>query len=172
MRYLKAWRFFHDKSFFFGLLGFVLITGNLAFKADIVMSQDISTKISQELIALKESDERWIEIDLSSQRLTAWEGNQPIKTVIVSTGKKSTPTIPGVFKIQSKRELDRMRGVGYDVPNVPYTMYYHGGYAIHGAYWHNKFGTPVSHGCTNVAVDHAEWLFNWSSIGTSVVIHE
>lgn len=51
-------------------------------------------------------------------------------------------------------------------------MYYDGGYAIHGAYWHHNFGTPVSHGCINVAVDHAEWLYNWASIGTSVVIHD
>lgn len=172
MKHQKIGHFFNYKSFLFSALGFVLITGNIAFKPDIAFSNDISTTISQQLIALKESDERWIEIDLSTQRLTAWEGNQPIKTVIVSTGKKDTPTIPGVFKIQSKREIDRMRGVGYDVPNVPYAMYYQGGYAIHGAYWHNKFGTPVSHGCTNVAVDHAEWLFNWSSIGTAIVIHE
>jgi lipoprotein-anchoring transpeptidase ErfK/SrfK len=172
MKQLKAWQFWSYKSFLGGLLGLILLVGNVTVPSSVVLSQDISTKISQQLIALKESEQRWIEIDLSTQRLTAWQGNQPIKTVIVSTGKNSTPTLPGIFEIQSKRELDRMRGEGYDVPNVPYAMYYYGGYAIHGAYWHNNFGTPVSHGCTNVAVDHAEWLFNWASIGTSVVIHE
>ena len=64
-----------------------------------------------------------------------------------------------------------MTGPGYDVPDVPYTMYYDGGMAIHGAYWHNMFGTPVSHGCTNVAVNHAKWLFDWASVGTPVVVH-
>jgi lipoprotein-anchoring transpeptidase ErfK/SrfK len=64
-----------------------------------------------------------------------------------------------------------MQGPGYDVPDVPFTMYYYRGYAIHGAYWHNNFGTPVSHGCTNVAVNHAEWLFDWADVGTPVVVH-
>ena len=172
MKHQKTPRFLNYKSFLLSLLGFVLVAGNVTLQPSITLSQDISTKISQQLVALKESDKRWIEIDLSSQRLTAWEGNQAVKTIIVSTGKKSTPTIPGVFQIQSKREIDRMRGAGYDVPNVPHAMYYHRGYAIHGAYWHNKFGTPVSHGCTNLELDNAKWLFNWSSIGTSVVIHE
>ncbi len=128
--------------------------------------------IAQKMIALQETEERWIEINLSTQRLIAWEGGMSVYTVLVSTGKPSTPTRPGVFAIQSKRRLDRMRGPDYDVPNVPHAMYYHRGYAIHGAYWHNRFGTPVSHGCTNVAVDHAEWLFEWASVGTPVVIHE
>ncbi|MGA9378208.1 MAG: L,D-transpeptidase, partial [Phormidium sp.] len=61
---------------------------------------------------------------------------------------------------------------GYDVPNVPHTMYFHRGYAIHGAYWHNRFGTPVSHGCINVAPNHAAWLFNWANVGTPVVVHD
>lgn len=65
-----------------------------------------------------------------------------------------------------------MRGADYDVPNVPYTMYYHRGYALHGAYWHRKFGTPVSHGCVNLAVNHAKWLFNWAGVGTSVIVHK
>jgi lipoprotein-anchoring transpeptidase ErfK/SrfK len=104
--------------------------------------------------------------------LIAWEGDRQVHAVIVSTGKKETPTRPGVFAIQSKRPLDRMRGADYDVPDVPYAMYYHRGYAIHGAYWHNRFGTPVSHGCINLAVDHAQWLFEWASLKTPVIIHE
>lgn len=120
---------------------------------------------------LKQSGKRWIEIDTSRQRLFAWEGNKQVYAVIVSTGKASTPTPSGVFAIQSRHRYARMRGVGYDIPDVPYTMYYSGNYAIHGAYWHNRFGTPVSRGCVNVAVDHAKWLFEWASIGTPVVVH-
>ena len=160
------------KLFFFVIVWVVFMWESFTVKSTTVLAQEISPKISQQLIVLKESQKRWIEIDLSTQSLTAWEGNQPIQTITVSTGKKSTPTIPGVFTIQSKRPIDRMRGADYDVPNVPHAMYYHRGYAIHGAYWHNKFGTPVSHGCINLELDHAEWLFNWSSVGTSVVIHE
>lgn len=120
---------------------------------------------------LRSTTERWIEINVARQRLIAWEGNTPVYAVIVSTGKASTPTPTGVFQIYAKRHPERMRGPGYDVPDVPHAMYYHRGYAIHGAYWHNRFGTPVSHGCTNVATDHAQWLYNWAEVGTPVVVH-
>ncbi|MGA7936803.1 MAG: L,D-transpeptidase [Kovacikia sp.] len=123
------------------------------------------------IVSLQQSENRWIEINLSTQRLIAWEGKKPVYAVIVSTGKTSTPTRMGVYAIESKHRLARMQGNDYDVTNVPYTMYYSGGYAIHGAYWHNRFGTPVSHGCVNVAVNHAKWLFNWASLGTPVVVH-
>ena len=113
---------------------------------------------------------RWLEIDLSSQRLTAWEGDRAIKTVVVSTGKASTPTPTGVWQINTKLRSTRMRGPGYDTPNVPYTMYYYRGYGIHGAYWHNRFGTPVSHGCTNLPVNQARWFFNWTPNRTAVVV--
>ena len=120
----------------------------------------------------RQSDRRWIEIDLARQRLIAWQGATPLYAVLVSTGKASTPTRSGVFAIQSRHRYSRMTGEDYDVANVPYTMYYSGSYAIHGAYWHHRFGTPVSHGCVNVAVNHARWLFNWASTGTPVVVHQ
>ncbi|WP_083883895.1 L,D-transpeptidase [Thalassoporum mexicanum] len=120
---------------------------------------------------LKQTQKRWIEIRLKSQRLVAWEGDKQVYAVIVSTGKAGHSTPPGSFAIQSKHRIARMQGADYDVPDVPFTMYYSGNYAVHGAYWHHSFGTPVSHGCTNVAPDHAEWLFNWASIGTPVVVH-
>lgn len=127
--------------------------------------------IATRMLELQQSDERWVSIDLSTQRLIAWKGNRAVYAVIVSTGKASTPTRLGTFRIQTKYRTARMTGPGYDVPDVPYTMYYDGGMAIHGAYWHNKFGTPVSHGCTNVAVNHAKWLFEWASVGTPVIVH-
>lgn len=130
-----------------------------------------SSSIAVALADLKQSGRQWIEIDLSSQRLIAWEGSFPVYAVIISTGKASTPTPTGVFAIQTRHRSTRMQGEDYDVPDVPYTMYYYRGYAIHGAYWHNRFGTPVSHGCINVAVDHARWLFYWAPVGTPVVVH-
>lgn len=127
--------------------------------------------IARRMLDLQQSEDRWISIDLTEQRLIAWEGKNVVYAVIVSTGKSSTPTRTGNYKIQTKYDRARMMGPGYDVPDVPFTMYYDGGMAIHGAYWHSDFGTPVSHGCTNVAVNHAEWLFNWASVGTPVVVH-
>lgn len=128
-------------------------------------------QIAKKLLQLQESNQRWIEIDLANQRLVAWEGDKAVYAVVISSGKKATPTPTGIYAIQSKHRFARMQGPGYDVPDVPFTMYYYRGYAIHGAYWHNKFGTPVSNGCTNVAVNHAEWLFNWADVGTPVVVH-
>lgn len=130
------------------------------------------TKPSTAIEKLKSSEQHWIEIRLNSQRLIAWEGDKPVYAVIVSTGKSGTPTQIGTFAIQSKHRFARMQGPGYDVPDVPHTMYYEGSYAIHGAYWHNSFGTPVSHGCVNVALDHAKWFFDWAAIGTPVVVHD
>ncbi|HEY9844707.1 MAG TPA: L,D-transpeptidase [Candidatus Caenarcaniphilales bacterium] len=139
------------------------------------VSQRLALKpspITDKLSSLKHSDQRWVEVDLAKQRLVAWVGREPVYAVIVSTGKQSTATPEGVFSIQSMHRLARMQGVDYNLPDVPYTMYYSGNYAIHGTYWHQSFGTPVSHGCINVAVDHARWLFNWASVGTTVVVHD
>jgi lipoprotein-anchoring transpeptidase ErfK/SrfK len=59
----------------------------------------------------------------------------------------------------------------YDIPDVPYTMYFYADYALHGAYWHNNFGNPMSHGCVNLPVDVAKWMYDWAPIGTMVVTH-
>lgn len=116
------------------------------------------------------SQPRRIEISLSEQRLRAWEGNRLVYSFRVSTGKRSTPTPTGSFRINSKYRVNRMRGRGYDIPDVPYAMYFHRGYAIHGAYWHNRFGTPVSRGCINLPVQQARQLYNWAPNGTLVVV--
>jgi lipoprotein-anchoring transpeptidase ErfK/SrfK len=118
------------------------------------------------------SQSRWIEIDLSEQRLRAWEGKKLVYSYRISGGKRSTPTPIGRFRINSKYRTHRMRGKGYNIPDVPYTMYFYEGYAIHGAYWHNRFGTPVSHGCVNLPVKQARNVYNWASYGTLVVVHK
>ena len=128
-------------------------------------------RLSQRMAELRQGQQKWLEINVATQRLIAWEGGKPVYAIVVSTGKSSTPTYPGIFSIYRKQHPERMRGRGYDIPNVPHAMYYHRGYAIHGAYWHRRFGTPVSRGCTNVAPNHARWLYNWATVGTPVVVH-
>ncbi|MBD2654123.1 L,D-transpeptidase [Synechocystis sp. FACHB-383] len=152
-----------------GILATEVVAVNLF--VPVVVAQTYQDTLNRKMAILKKSKERWIEVNLSTQRLTAWEGPKPVYAVIISTGKKDTPTIPGIFAIQSKRSIDRMKGEDYDIDDVPYAQYYSGGYAIHGAYWHKNFGTPVSHGCINLAVDHAKWLFEWSEVHTPLVIH-
>ncbi len=115
---------------------------------------------------------RWIEVDLSDQILIAWQGETAVLRTSISSGRTEYPTVRGTYKIRTKLDLERMIGPGYDTPNVPWTMYFFRGYAIHGAYWHNNFGTPVSHGCVNMRVEEAKALYEWASIGMEVVVHE
>jgi L,D-transpeptidase catalytic domain len=149
-----------------------LLTGMGICAAPAISDPPQQNALAKAMQELKLTDQRWIEVRLGSQRLVAWEGKRPVFAVIVSTGKPGHVTPVGTFKIQSKQPIARMQGDDYDVPDVPNTMYYSGSYAIHGAYWHNNFGTPVSHGCTNVAPNHAKWLFEWASVGTPVVVHD
>lgn len=114
---------------------------------------------------------RWIEVNLSDQTLTAWQGDVALMYTSVSTGKASTPTVTGRFHIGTKYTAQRMIGPGYNLPNVPAVMYFYGGYAIHGAYWNPPFGTPSSHGCVNVRPSEAEQLFEWAPSGTEVWVH-
>ncbi len=133
-------------------------------------------------------DEKWIEVDLSEQSLTAYEGTKIVYTAIISSGRIHTPTVQGKFRIQRKFESQLMTGPGYYLPNVPWIMYFYAGYALHGAYWHDKWGTPTSHGCVNLKREDAKWLYDWtdpvvpegatsvyasaSNPGTWVLIHE
>jgi LysM repeat protein len=117
---------------------------------------------------------KWIDVNVSNQTITAYDGTTPLKTVVVSTGVPRTPTVLGTYKIQRKYPAVRMTGGTpgidyYDLPNVPYTMFFYQGYAIHGTYWHNKFGQPMSHGCVNLPTDEAKWFYEWAEVGTPVV---
>lgn len=120
----------------------------------------------------KSQDQKWIEVDLSAQRLYAHLGQETVLTAVVSTGTRYYPTVTGRFKIYAKYRATRMTGPGYNLPNVPWTMYFHRGYAIHGTYWHNNFGRPMSHGCVNMKTPEAKWLFDWAPKGTLVVVHK
>ncbi|HEY9876503.1 MAG TPA: L,D-transpeptidase [Candidatus Obscuribacterales bacterium] len=127
--------------------------------------------VHSKTVVKNRSQRRWIEVNLARQRLYVWKGRKRLYSVAISSGKRSTPTRTGIYRIQSKHISTRMRGRDYNVPNVPYAMYYSGGYAIHGAYWHNRFGTRVSHGCVNLPVGAARRVYRLASVGTRVVVH-
>ena len=101
-------------------------------------------------------------MDLTDQRLTAYQGDTPVFQATVSTGLPNTPTVVGQFRIYWKLTASDMAGPGYYLPGVPYTMYFHAGYALHGTYWHSNFGQPMSHGCVNLHTEDAKWLFDWA----------
>lgn len=114
---------------------------------------------------------RWIDVDLSAQRVTAYQGNTALRSTLVSTGLPRTPTPTGRFYIQRKYTAVAMSGPGYYLPSVPYSMFFYAGYAIHGTYWHSNFGTPMSHGCINLPTSEAAWFYSFAPIGTPVNIH-
>jgi lipoprotein-anchoring transpeptidase ErfK/SrfK len=119
---------------------------------------------------VKGSGERWIYVNLSEQRLYAYEGDTLVNSFVVSTGTWQTPTVTGKYKIWIKLRSSSMSGPGYYLPDVPYIMYFYKGYGIHGTYWHNNFGTPMSHGCVNMTITDAEWVYNFASVGTVVEV--
>lgn len=118
-----------------------------------------------------DDDERWFELNLSEQKLYAYQGQNLVKSFVVSTGTWIHPTVTGVYRIYVKYRSAPMSGPGYYLPGVPFVMYFYKGYGIHGTYWHSNFGTPMSHGCVNLYTPDAEWAFNWARVGTVVSIH-
>ena len=114
---------------------------------------------------------RWIDVDLTNQMVHAYEGETIVNSFVVSTGTWLTPTVTGKHKIYVKVRMQDMSGPGYYLRDVPWVMFFSGDYGLHGTYWHNNFGTPMSRGCVNLTIDDAAWLFNWASVGTVVNVH-
>jgi hypothetical protein len=110
---------------------------------------------------------KWIHVDLSEQSLVAYEGDKPVYATLISSGKEGYAPPTGLFEIQQKYISTTMNATDpidgfYEVEEVPWTLYYHGGFALHGAYWHTDFGKVRSHGCTNIAPADARWLYYWT----------
>lgn len=118
-----------------------------------------------------EPNERWIDINLTNQTLSAYEGADLVTTFVISSGRAGSPTVTGEFRVWVKVRIQAMSGVGYYLPNVPWVMYFYKDYGIHGTWWHNNFGTPMSAGCVNMTIPDAEWMYNWASVGTIVKVH-
>jgi hypothetical protein len=117
--------------------------------------------------------EKWIDINLTKQVLLAYEGTTAVFATIVSSGEAgledpetSTATERGIFRIHTKHVAATMDsdvvGEEFELRDVPYVQYFKEGYALHGAYWHDKFGQPKSHGCVNLAPEDARRLFFWT----------
>lgn len=136
---------------------------------------DAENAAADEPISSEPDDGRWIDVNLTTQTLVAYEGETPVLQALVSSGMWQFPTVTGEFRTWMKYESQDMTGYhlgyNYSLEDVPYVMYFFEDYAIHGAYWHNSFGTPMSHGCVNVTPLDAEWLFNWAPLGTVVNVH-
>jgi lipoprotein-anchoring transpeptidase ErfK/SrfK len=118
---------------------------------------------------------RWVAVDLYEQVLTAYEGGTPVFATPISSGLRQWETPQGLFSVWAMLKTDAMNGsMGqpdqYSIPVVPYVMYFNGSVALHGAFWHNGFGYRHSHGCVNMSISDAKWLFGWGSTGMSVYV--
>ena len=184
------------------------ISGTFDTTGTLAVFNNEPVDIPENLLAIEEpdpnvlgiaSEERWIEVDLSDQKLIAWEGDTKFVETAISSGLRWTVTPIGEFRIWIKLRATKMEGgqgaYYYYLPNVPYVMFFENeevpgwkGYGLHGTYWHNDFGTPRSHGCVNLPTDMAKVLYEWTSPvipegkwmvrssednpGTRIVIHE
>jgi lipoprotein-anchoring transpeptidase ErfK/SrfK len=137
-------------------------------------------------------DQKWLDVDLTNQTVSARDGDKVIYQFPISSGKFA-PTPTGEYNVWYKVKYTKMeggvKGTGtyYYLPNVPYVLFFYQGYGFHGTYWHTNFGTPMSHGCVNLSIGNAEKLFYWAgptlplgknsimasdeNPGTKVVVH-
>lgn len=126
------------------------------------------------------TSKKYIVVDRSDQSLTAYDGETIFMQTKISTGLTLTPTPRGTFTIFRKTPTRYMQGPlpgvssqYYDLPGVPWNLYFTAeGAVIHGAYWHNSFGKPYSHGCVNLAPAEARTLYEWADVGITVQIKE
>ena len=140
----------------------------------------VSAESSSKTAGVIENNNKKIIVDRSEQMVYAYEGNTLFMKQSVSTGKEGNATPRGNFTISRKVPSRYMQGPlpgisdqEYDLPGVPWTMYFNEyGAALHGAYWHDKFGQQWSHGCVNLPVDKAEVLYEWADVGTAVVVRD
>ncbi len=112
-----------------------------------------------------------IDVNLSQQRVYAYDSGQLIRTLICSSGSQATPSLTGTYSVYAKSPAVDMSGPGYHAPHVPWVLMFNGDYTIHGNYWATRFGVPTSHGCVGLPVPDAQWLYGWTPIGTIVKIH-
>lgn len=185
------------------------LTGELDFNDDLALFEGNELSVPSAVLAADQPtpvlgssanmEEKWIEVDLSEQKLRAWEGNALYLETPISSGLPHTPTPTGEFRIWIKLRATKMEGGSgryyYYLPNVPYVMFFsndkvpaYKGYGLHGTYWHNSFGTPRSHGCVNLPTPIAEQLYHWTgpvlpegksvmrssaeNLGTRIIIHQ
>ncbi|HET9910022.1 MAG TPA: L,D-transpeptidase [Anaerolineales bacterium] len=119
---------------------------------------------------------RWIDVDLAEQTLAVYDNYQLVFATVIASGLEPFWTRPGLFQIYQKKETETMRNNDptdfYYLDNVPWTMYFDKARALHGAYWRTRFGYPQSHGCVNLSVGDAHWLYNWALEGDFVYVHD
>ncbi len=122
-------------------------------------------------------DTKWVEVDLGRQTTTLYNGSTPVQTFVISSGVAKFPTVTGEFRVWYKTPTQTMSGGSkaagdyYSLADVKWDTYFFEDYAFHTAYWHNNFGTPMSHGCINMREADAKVVYDFAPIGTKVIVH-
>jgi hypothetical protein len=114
---------------------------------------------------------RWVGVDLYEQTLVAYEDDMPVFATLVSSGLPDWSTEEGIYPMWAKMPKDAMAGAtgapdSYALQSVPWVMYFDGSVSLHGTYWHNLFGYRRSHGCVNLSISDARWVFEWTAAAT------
>jgi len=148
------------------LVGDVLVIPGRAAAVSTGSSAEALSGVSAPTATVKTGKQ--VVVDLSEQRVYAFEDAKLVFTAIVSTGLPGTPTVLGDYAVYSRYDSQTMSGPGYYLPGVQWIQYFYSGYALHGTYWHENFGHPMSHGCVNLRNEDALWLYQWATIGTPV----
>jgi len=141
-------------------------------------TQTMNIKTANFSVVNMNAFDKWIEVDLSEQRTTAYEKATPLKNFTIASGMRGYETVTGEFSIWLKTRKQTMSGGSkadgsyYSIPNVEWVSYFYQDYALHGAWWREKFGAPASHGCVNMTNADAQWLYEWAPVGTKVIVHQ
>lgn len=121
--------------------------------------------------------DRWIEVNLAEQTIAVYDQRNLVFATVMASGLDPFWTQPGLFQIYEKHEKTPMQGAfeadrsdAYYLEDVPWTMYFDQARALHGAYWRTKMGFPQSHGCVNMTIGDAHWIFDWANIGDWVYV--
>jgi len=141
------------------------------------ITQTMNIKVAAYQTVNMNAYDKWIEVDLSEQRTTAYEKATPVKNFLIASGVRGHETVTGEFSIWLKVRSQTMQGGSkadgsfYNIPNVEWVSYFYQDYALHGAWWRKQFGSPASHGCVNMTNADAQWVYEWAPLGTKVIVH-
>ena len=140
---------------------------------------EIVTVPEKRLVTGRSDYYKYIDVDLSEQKLRAYRNGVLEKEFLVSTGIDRYPTPTGTYPIRRKllnKDYEWSYGENhpdnYDIKDVPYNLQFLPTYYLHNAYWHNNFGHKMSHGCVNINLENSKWIYEWANVGDPVIIHQ
>ncbi len=175
--YRAAIKLSGKQQFFSGRLYYETLEGQW------LSDQDFSrVEIAKRMPGWATRGEKWIDVNVTKQLLVLYQGTNPVYATLISSGEaglddptNTTATPRGIFRIHTKHISTTMSsdevGEEFELRDVPYVQYFEKGYALHGAYWHDRFGMPKSHGCINLSPEDARRIFHWTEPGVPLGWH-